>query len=289
MIPRGGKANVRPIPQLSLSSLCPVNFRLPGERLFVVLKAYFDGSNKADSITYDCLTLAAILGDENQWKGLEQEWKAVLDEHEAPWLHTTDAVAMNTPYSRDEGWTDTSRDAFISDCVRAVSHHIQHGYHEGLKVYTVTIPLKDYVRAREDNPDVPKSASDICAVQAINQIFRWGGSEVMYVCTFDQGEDFRGHICDREKSQKAKKRFPTYSRLTTLSADMRLVPALQCADLFAWCRSHEGLEQRFCWQKEMEMLHWHDETTDYKRLMQPIKEMVDITRSFNLPKRKLHR
>jgi hypothetical protein len=149
--------------------------------------------------------------------------------------------------------------------------------------------LKDYVRAREDNPDVPRTASDICAVQAINQIFKWGGPEVTFDCTFDQGEPYRGHIRDRETSQRAKRKFPYFSRLTTTEADMRSTAALQCADLFAWCRSHKDVEQRFYWQEEMGILHWHDESTNYENLMHPLKDMVNITRSLKFPKRKLHR
>jgi hypothetical protein len=45
---------------IPVGSLCPINYRVQREHAFVVLKAYFDGGNKADSTRYDVLTLAMV-------------------------------------------------------------------------------------------------------------------------------------------------------------------------------------------------------------------------------------
>jgi hypothetical protein len=68
---------------------------------------------------------------------------------------------------------------------------------------------------------------------------------------------------------------------------MRDVPALQMADLFAWCITHNGNVVRD-WHAKLHRLPWHSIYLDYKLMLNPIDGVLEKIRSWNLPKRKLY-
>ena len=69
----------------------------------MVLKGYFDGGNQADRTRYDRVTLAVALGTVEQWTPLESAWEKVRLVHEAPPLHTTDAIGLHKDFSKNKG------------------------------------------------------------------------------------------------------------------------------------------------------------------------------------------
>lgn len=123
--------------------------------LIVILECFFDGGNKSDSRAYDYVTLAAVAGRFQQWKPFENAWRRNLAKHGADYLHTTDAVVGNTPYSRDEGWDRDRIDAFLLDCVKIAGKHIARPITAndpgriGIYPCVVTVNLKDYIRAEK--------------------------------------------------------------------------------------------------------------------------------------------
>ena len=96
---------------LSLCDLSPLS-NIPKDHLFVAFKSYFDGGNKADSQQYKTVTLASFSGTSVKWQHFERKWAAVLVKHNAPWLHTTDAVSLNKPFSKSSGWSKDKVDEF---------------------------------------------------------------------------------------------------------------------------------------------------------------------------------
>jgi hypothetical protein len=79
---------------------------------------------------------------------------------------------------------------------------------EGLLPCVVTINLKDYIKARSENPRVPRNATMLLATQSVSRIIRQGvrfGFK-FYDLTFDQNEPYMGHIIDRQKNKRARKR-----------------------------------------------------------------------------------
>ena len=70
---------------------------------------------------------------------------------------------------------------------------------------------------------------------------------------------------------------------------MRCTPALQIADLLAWCVSHKDNEPQFSWQAELLSRPWWAEKGTYEQLVKPRPGSLEKWRSFNLPKRKTHR
>ena len=88
-----GRVDVCSRISLSLVDLSPLN-PPPEDHLLVVLKSYFDGSNKADSSEYDRISIATVCGTGKEWKRFDTEWRKVLYRHCADYLHTTDAVSL---------------------------------------------------------------------------------------------------------------------------------------------------------------------------------------------------
>jgi hypothetical protein len=292
MIPRDGKVDVRS-PQLSLIDLLPTNGKVPRGLLLVVLKSYFDGGNQADSTQYDVVTLAAVSGTKDEWIPFERDWRKNLRKHKAEHLHTTDAATLNYNF---KGWTEKQRDAFLLDCVRVAEHHSVRQNREGrpgrfgLYPYTITVVLKDFVEAHRAMPDTtPNTAEEACATHALAACLQWGAyaSTNRFQLFFDQGERYRGHICDRIHNPKAIKRLPMLSSIVAnTEADMRLVPALQLADLFAWCVSQQRRESPFKWQTRLLKIDRRDERLDSITLRKTVPGAPEIIRSWKLPKRK---
>jgi len=267
----------------------------------VVLRSFFDGANEADSTKYDVISLASVFGVLDQWRPFEHEWKSVLKAHNAPWLHTTDAVSLKGPFSEREGWNKGKRDAFLSDCASVAENHLVHPItlrdpagKPGLVPRVITIPLKDYLRAREANPEVPKDVTVLCATQSVAHIVKQGeiiGIDFHHL-VFDQNEPFMGHVLDRQTNRKARKHLEStgfgFDKIVSVtSADMRRVPALQLADLFAWCYSHADTLPHHKWQNRI-LSHrkWVDDRFSYQALIKVIPGVADRVKSWGLPPRR---
>ena len=281
-------------PTFSVVDLLPINGEIPQSHLIVILKSYFDGGNEADSTQYDVVTLASVSGTTSQWRPFESEWKAILAKHKAPWLHTTDSVTFNKPFTRDAGWNEEKRDSFLSECVELFAKHNavpigdKDPPREGLLPFTVSIVLQDFKLARDANPEVPKNATEILAVQALYASLEWGRSRGVdfWYLIFDQNEPYRGHVSDRKRNPKAVKQVPLMDRVTHVGeSDMRNVPALQIADLFAWCVSHKE-KYLHKWQNDLLTLPRFDEWIEYGAAVRPIAGMAELVKSWKLPRRR---
>jgi hypothetical protein len=262
----------------------------------LVLNCFFDGSNKSDSREYDHVTLAAMAAPMELWEPFEVEWKENLYNHGADWLHTTDAAVGNSPYSRDEGWDRKRINRFVRDCVKLARKYValpitSHSLGRlGIFPYTVTVNLKDYLRARENAEDVPESVDEILATQAINACFEFGrdyGSADLYSLIWDQNEPYRGHIVDRIRNKKSVQRFPYFRKIISNSeADMKYFPALQLADLYAYCYGRKRInEPKFTWEKNLLEIPHNDAYANYEKLIKPNPEVVHLTRAMRFPKR----
>jgi hypothetical protein len=266
------------------------------DALIVILECFFDGGNKSDSLQYDYVTLAAVSGTFQQWKPFKHAWKRNLDKHGAKWLHTTDAAVGNTPFSRDEGWTRQRIDAFVLDCVRIAGKHIARPITSndpgriGIYPCAVTVNLKDYIRARKDVPDVPPSVDETLVMQTISKCIEFArdyAGTKYFSLVFDQNEPFRGHIIDRQRNSKFLRLFPKINDIiSNTEADMRFFPALQLADLFAYCHSHKrATGEKFRWEEKI-LSHPVDEGyADYDKLIKPIIPNIEMTRQMRFPRR----
>lgn len=260
----------------------------------MILQCFFDGGNQANSAQYDRITLATACGTSDQWHEFGSSWSAVLAKHEAPFLHTTDAVSLQKEFSKVNGWDKDSVDSFLSDCVEVIAGHLSVPSptrtiaKAGLHVVTLTIPLNDYQRARTSNAKLPNSVTEICASESLGFCFKWGrriGAQ-SYELYFDQGEPFYGHICDRKRNGRSRKAITLMERVSHVGeSDMRAVPALQFADLFAWCINHNDTVSRK-WHGRLNSLSWDSLYLDHDLLLKPTPGALERTAAWNLPRRR---
>ncbi len=263
----------------------------------MVLKAYFDGGNQPDSTQYDVVSLASLAGTPGQWRAFDADWKINLKKHRAPFLHTTDALTLNDPFTLAAGWNDKKVYDFLLDCAEIADGHLVRPYtrkdpgREGLLAHVVTIVLKDFLRARDVNPEVPRDVTVLCATQSVATLLVRGTNRDtnFYHLFFDQNEPFMGHIYDRQHNKRAKKHLrPFAGKISQIGErDMRDVPGLQAADLFAWSYSHQKELGLHDWQKKL-LKHgrWVNDWYAYEALARVIPGVADTVRSWNLPPRK---
>jgi hypothetical protein len=204
------------------------------------LECYFDGANKPTA-EYDRVVLAMVCGTPDQWKSFNADWKALREQHSAPPLHTTDAASLSGDFRRNKGWNETRVDDFIIGAVKVIRKHLGVLSPEmGLHVTTLTIMQDDFRRARAKVP-LLKNIDDLCLSESLRFGFEWGrkiGAEQFHL-HFDRGERFRGYAIHRRNSKQAKKDAPYLGKIVVCgAADSGVTPALQMADLFAWCISH---------------------------------------------------
>jgi hypothetical protein len=264
--------------------------------MFVVLKSYFDGGNHPDSRVHDVLTLAVVTGTKQQWRPLERAWRNLMTTSGVGNdFHTTDLVALSDPFSRRNGGDESRRDLLLGRCVglieRYIARQIRGDYpgRLGLYPFTVTVPLAEHGRARNENPDAPNNAAVICSTQAIGACLEWGQHNMKadaYHLVFDRGEQFRGPAYDRWINKKAVREFPELGKISSITdADSSITPALQVADLYAWCVSQKN-KRDFEWQRRLLALDRQDEIIPYELLIHPVKRAVDLAGRFNFPARK---
>ena len=288
------EADVRHRISLSLADLSPLN-PPPEDHLLVVLKSYFDGSNQADSSEYDRIGIATVCGTSKQWKRFDTEWRKVLYKHHADYLHTTDAVSLQKNFSKKKGWSDTRVDAFIGDCVSVIEKTITipdgvpgKRPRDGFFPVTLTIPFKDWLRAKETVPELPDTIEELCATESLAFALKWGKyiEAKKYELHFDRGEPFYGHILDRWRHPKAKQDITVMKDVISVSEDNSMyVPALQMADLFAWCINRNDTVSRE-WHRRLHSLRYWSALLDYTHLIKPQRWVLDKVASWGLPHRR---
>ena len=281
--------------QFTLAELAPVADVAPDD-LFVILKGYFDGGNEADSTQYETVTLASLFGRTEDWRPFEAAWKVTLNKHEAPYLHTTEAVTLNNDFR--VGWTASRRDAFMGDCVAVLRQSLVKAVNDdtlepGIFPCVITIVLKDFKKA-QSIPGSPQDATEVLAVQSFYRMIECSQlikASFLYLY-FDRNEPFRGHISDRLRNKRftgdiKKDGFDIERRVAHIGeSDMRAVPALQAADLLAWCVGHQD-NIAFEWQKELLGIDRIQEWLDYSELSKPIAGLSDLVNNrWKFPRRR---
>ena len=261
----------------------------------MVLKSYFDGGNKADSDEYDRITIATVCGTSNQWRRFETDWKKTLYAANANYLHTTDAVSLCKDFSTAKGWSRANVDTFIGNCVTVIEKHVAVPYgvpgkhaRSGLYPITLTIPFDDWIRARKTVPTLPNAIEELCATESLSFALRWGRAIGVqsYELYFDRGERFYGHVYDRMSHPKVKKDVKLVEKITSLAqSDMKVVPALQMADLFAWCINKANKETRD-WHVRLNAIKFHSLLLDYAHLINADHAAIERIHSWKLPKRR---
>ncbi len=262
-----------------------------------VLHGFLDGGNQPDSRQHTLATLACISGTPNQWRPFEKDWKKNLIKHKVPYLHTTDVVSGNDPFSLDNGWDDTKKNIFMRACVRIAGKHtarrirgIDNPGRLGLHPFTITVVLADFVRCRKEKHPGAKNAPEALATQALEGVLRWGHEHMKvqsFHLFFDQNEPYLRHIYDRKHSKRARKDDTRLDDVFLTEADAKKVPALQLADLYAWSVSQQDRPEQFKWQTKLLKLDREDEWLDYNALLKKIRPgIAEKVEGWKLPPKK---
>jgi len=269
----------------------PITVGLEGN-FFVVLKSYFDGGNQADSTQYEYLTLATVSGSKHEWIPFERDWKKVLRKHEIPYLHTTDAVTGNGIF---RGWNEKRRFSALEDLVCVAGKHIAlpvlYGStgRYGLFPYLVTVNLNDFASV-ELHPDMARNANELCIRQALHSTMVWGQEQAAcheYHLFFDQGEPFYGYVQHLIQSKRAKKEAHRLQQISqTSEVNMRRVPAIQLADLYAWAVSHTNLTEKAEWHRNFLKMPYSGEYHTKESMTAENAVNPEIWKSWKIPRRK---
>ncbi|MBZ5609358.1 MAG: hypothetical protein LAP38_13930 [Acidobacteriia bacterium] len=260
----------------------------------MALKTYLDGGNTADAQKHKVITLAEFSGFPKDWKKFDKLWKSTLRKYHAPWLHTTDAISLQGPFSPQKGWDSQTVERFIEGCVSVIEKCSTRvnaaGKFYGVRPSTVTVHLKDFKQAQAEIPDLV-SVEHLCAITSTILAMSYGAAlgAVSFELFFDQGEPFFGHIQDRMVNRESRRASKIWDLVVHYGqTDMRKVPALQAADLLAWTvnRTWEEPAIRYDWQERLYNLSRESEVFDYERLKKPIHEHIRKVKSWNLPRRR---
>jgi hypothetical protein len=238
------------------------------------LECYFDGGNQADSERYTLVTLSVISGTPKQWRALEDDWVAKFTKHHIAFFHATEH--KNHP-------------DLMEDFAIIAHEHVfrKSPFRHGLYPFSVTIPLKDFVKARKENPKIPQNANDVLIREALYRCTEWGRRIGVrkYHMVFDQSEPFRGYVWDFKHNPKSKREYPILERFALTEDDMRDRPGLQMADLFAFSHSNRQTYHATVWHQIARSLEQDRVDFTYEKLLNPLNEPIEKSIRWKLPKR----
>jgi hypothetical protein len=262
----------------------------------MILKGYFDGGNQADSKRYKTVTIGAVFSRPAELKPFEQEWRSILKRHGAASLHTKGAVALRREFL---GWGKSERDALLRDCVDLVARSIikpdgNRSVEPRIVPCVVTVVLTDFKRVQKEIPEGPQDATEVLATQSFYRMVQFSRlikAHFLHL-NYDQNEPFRGHIQDRLNNSKYKRDlkargFDIDRQVVRIAdADSRTTPALQVADLLAYCYGRTD-SIHFKWQEQLLTIECVKEVLDYSELSKPSLDVARLSREiWKFPRRK---
>ena len=258
---------------------------------FVSIRSYLDGGNQADA-QYETLTLCAVAGTEIQWKNAEQCWIETLSKYGVDFLHTTDVLTLNHPYTREAGWSHEKANALLNSCVDVIERckaRPEDSWPHGIMPISFSIFLRDFDKAVREHGVTgrPELHLAMCCVQ---MCAHWADYREMNRLQFffDLGEPFYGHTRDRWLSTRARKEETLWHHVSAITeVAMQETPALQIADMVAWVagKGHENAVQ-YDWQERLLATHKENHLLDYDCLKSPDWEALECLQRWKIPQRK---
>ena len=256
----------------------------------MVLRSFFDASNKADSRQYDYLCLASVSAPEYLWTPFEEEWQTNLFKYCASYLHMTDAMGQHGIYA---SWKPIEIYDFLVDCVAIAKRHIAmpatstDSGRFGLFPYVVSLSLKDLASAKLA-PGVARNGNEICIRQSLHSCLDWGQIQAAckeYILYFDRGEPFYGYAKAVWESKKARKDIPLLSQIIGITEmNMRSSSAMQLADLYGWAVSHFHDNAKADWHQDI-LYPYSGQHID-KSILEQNAIAPEIWANWKIPKRR---
>jgi len=250
----------------------------------VVLRAYYDGSGKADDPGCPFMTLGGWIGADDAIADFERRWKLVLKQYGHDYVHMREAFHSKGSFAgrkREEFRAFTN--ALFNDCVSKIEWE----YRDRFVGTCCTVNLADYRRAAEGFPELTKrkKAEALCVDYVVHTALRllpedlsapYGKTGVVRL-RFDRTEPFRHTIqraWDRWRTQGV---FPFIASIDTGNAREDIL--LQAADVLAWATSrayregYDGHARLF-----MGICRIQHQYYDYDRIVARLKKLLDDDR-----------
>lgn len=182
-----------------------------------------------------------MAADDSVWAEFDRGWKDILSSHNppAPYMHMKDAIPLNEPFTRSNGWDNRKVYHLIHKLIKFMSGMDKNKFRQ----FVCTIDMDAYrkLEASGIRMDTPLDICNGCP----EVILKWyikdypGIIEHLHFF-FDQTEPFEDNFRKLWKAQKQNSFYPHGNDIfwglikTVTSADMRDRPALQAADMLAW-------------------------------------------------------
>jgi hypothetical protein len=207
----------------------------------VTIKSYYDGSGSSPDLAMSYVTLAGFSATHEAWEEFKRLWRAVLAKWSCPYLHMKEAKQLAGPFF---GWTHEEVNQLVTELANQCLAHVSWTTHpNSFYGACCTVNLVDYRRACSEFPGLNKikSAEALCVDHVVTRALsllpaiddsptgKCGSAELF----FDRGEPFL-HTIKRvwEREKKKAGIFGLIARI--IPVEMRQVPAIQAADMFAW-------------------------------------------------------
>lgn len=213
--------------------------------LFITLKAYFDKSGQDDQAL---LTIGGIAGGDEVWGKIENDWKAILKDHDPPaaYMHMVEAIPLRCEFRPDKGWNDDKVFGLVNTLLSYLSE-----VPDKTKYchFACTLKMDDYRKLQAENYQMDAPAdllASLCA-QRITEwyFFEYKGIDLEATHVFDQNEPFEPIIKAKWERETENSRltgnYNAWCHIAEVgTAIMRKTPGLQVADMFAWATNrHE--------------------------------------------------
>jgi hypothetical protein len=217
---------------VSLVRISPYN-RPDSRRLYVVLKAYHDGSWD-DSI----LTLGCLAAPEDVWRTIEDRWELILQREKIGAWHTADAMSCRGAF---EKWKRSESIRVAGDLFALIQTFLPFDL---LQWRSCSILRADYSEALRAN-EFLRPAEAICVDACMGRIVGHRSDDFPMLVYFDQHEEFMKHTDEVYRKAKSLRRrdLTWWKQVKCISAvnSDEFYP-LQAADLVAWSmRIHDAV------------------------------------------------
>ena len=226
-----------------LGSIAPTT--VTGQELFIVIKVFFDGGNKADSTQFKVLTLAGYAATDAMWGRLEKAWSSTLSLHGAPYMHMKEAINLSGSFTLANGWNRTKVGELLKDLISVIGTFKK----VPMRAIACTVLLQDYQSVRKKGIELPP-VEQLCVTQCIGVALVWYTGlpgthnsshlpEKSVDLHFDRGEPFRAHASDawNNKTLRMRSSFKAIRQIS--ESAMKSTPGLQMADMLAWAHNRE--------------------------------------------------
>jgi hypothetical protein len=202
--------------------------RHPGQeglRLMTV-KVYFDGSGKSDDPNVDCVALAGYVATEEVWEDFEQSFAAFRREYKIDYFHSADLEAREGAYQNLSIEETAVARAGLMVLLR------EYGKRD-FSAVMYSVSMTGYRQVKRKLP----SAEAICGSGALDDLCQTVPWEHELQVFYDRGECFFPRLQNMWRNPRRRAADPRLDRINVFGVvdDWRKYPAIQAADLLAWC------------------------------------------------------